>query len=382
MKVRALAVLAGVAAMATAASAGFWTTGAQTGLLEGISNNGVGSGSYNPFDTNGGYFTWTVADGYRAIGGVSPGNGVGGQGKISNDGRYICGTTYNAAMGYHEMSRYDRQTGLWTGFGMIPGVGAQVDAEVSSGWAVSGDGHTVGGLGWTSLGTADTHAFLYRDGVGPIDWGTASTGHSARINGLNGDGTVAAGWQDGAGRQGAVWVNGTQELIYKTDGVTAASEAYEVSNDGRWAVGLGLGSFFSAGMAYRYDIENDVYYDISNLATGAQRSMAAAAINGDGTLIGGGTWGVGPATWGNGFIWAEGVGTMTVGEYLDMQGVNYDETFHFAFVSSISEDGQWIAGWGNYAGPADTQSFIIHIPTPGAASMLALGGLVATRRRR
>ncbi len=383
MKNSALIGIAGLAVIASVASADIWYTGAGTSLVEGTSNNGVASSSFNPFNAGAGYSVWTASGGFQAIGGVSPGNGVGGQAKISADGRYISGTTFNAAMGYHEMSRYDMQTGQWTGFGMVPGVGTQIDAEVSSGWAVSGDGRSVAGLGWTTLGSADTHAFQWTEGVGPIDLGSASIGNSARVNGLDHDGNVAVGWQDGAGRQGSVWVDGAQELIFDNGG-QAAQEAFAVSGDGRWAVGLGIGGFFAPGNAYRYDIENDQYIMIDNLAVGAERLMAASSVNGDGTLIGGGTWGFGPATLGNAFIWQDGIGTMTVGDFLDMNGINYDETFHFSFVSAISEDGNWIAGWGfdELSGPGTLQSFIINIPAPGAMGAIAMGGLLAARRRR
>ncbi|MCA9299564.1 MAG: hypothetical protein KDA28_10885, partial [Phycisphaerales bacterium] len=156
MKIAAISILAGTA------SAQFWTT--DFGFLEGISNTGVGSGSFGT--ANNEYFTWDATNGSQGIGGVAAGNGVGGQGKISNDGRYISGTTYNAANDWHEMSRYDRTTGTWEGFGMLPGFGQQIDAEVSSGWGISGDGRSVVGLGWTNLGTADAHASQWTEGAG------------------------------------------------------------------------------------------------------------------------------------------------------------------------------------------------------------------------
>lgn len=346
-----------------------------TGRIDGISNVGTASGS--TFDQVQ-YFAWTPTGGAVGIGGVTPGNGVGGQGKISNDGRYISGTTFNAAQGYHEMSRYDTTTGTWTGFGVLPTIGAQVDAEVSSGWAISGDGQHVVGLGWTSQGTADAHASQWSEGVGFYSLGTNQVGESSRANGVNNDGSVVAGWQDGAGRQGSVWVNGVQELIFTNTGAVA-QEAYEVSGDGRYAVGIGVGSFFGTGNAYRYDIDNDTYEVLPNLASGAQRFMGAAAVNGDGTLVGGGTWGTGPATFGNGFIWEEGVGTMTVNAYLDSKDIDYPAGFTFSFVSSISDDGQWIAGWG---GPGSAQSWVVHIPAPSSLALIGLGGLSATRRRR
>lgn len=344
--------------------------------IDGISNVGTASGSTSG---DGQYFMWTPGAGAMGIGGVTPGNGVGGEGEISDDGRYISGTTFNVAMGYHEMSRYDTQTGTWTGFGVLPNIGTQVDAEVSSGWGVSGDGQHVIGLGWTSLGTVDAHASQWSEGVGLFSLGSNQVGQSSRGTALSYDGSVAAGWQDGNGRQGAAWVNGTQELIYLPDGTSPAQEAFDVSGDGRYVVGMGVGGFTAPGEAYRYDTQTDTTELIPNLAVGADRFMAGATTNADGTLIGGGTWGFGPAFFGRGFIWQEGVGTMTVAEYLDSQGVAYPDGYNFAFVTSISADGQWIAGWG---GPGSSESWVVHIPAPGTAAAVAMGGLLASRRRR
>ncbi|GAB4386529.1 MAG: hypothetical protein Kow0022_15820 [Phycisphaerales bacterium] len=364
----ALGVLAG------SASGQFWTA---SGILtEGISNNGIASGSSNG---SGHYFMWSAGGPVVDIGGVSPGSGVGGQGRISADGRFVSGTTFNAAMGYHEMSRYDALTGTWTGFGMIPGVGQQVDSEVSSGWGISGDGRSVVGLGWTSLGTVDTHAMQWRDGVGVIDLGSNAIGQSARANGANYDGSVVAGWQDGNGRQGAAWVNGVQELIFTNSGAPA-QEAQAVSDDGTYVVGIGVGGFFTPGNAYRYNTVTNVYEALPNLDVGAQRNMAAYDTNADGSIVVGGTWGFGPATLGNGFIWQEGVGTMSVSEYLDSLGVAYEAGYTFNFVSGISSDGQWLTGWGRGADGAG--SWIVHIPSPASIGLFGVAGLAAVRRRR
>src|SRR5690606_1609508 len=88
----------------TASAQEFYTIPVGQGLADDISNTGVASGS-SGFGTQ--YFMWAAGTGSVQIGGVSPGDGVGGQGKISSDGLFISGTTYNAAEGWHEMSRYD-----------------------------------------------------------------------------------------------------------------------------------------------------------------------------------------------------------------------------------------------------------------------------------
>lgn len=366
-------------ALATgSASAQFWAIDGAFNLSEGISDNGIVSGSGANAESS--YFMWSQSGGLVEIGGATAGNGVGGQATISNNGNFIGGTNWNADMGYYEMARYNVSTNTWEGTGLIPGIGDQVDQSISSGWHISGDGNSVVGLGWTNQGTADAHAIRWTAGQGITDLGTNAVGNSSRANAVDFDGNVVAGWQDGNGRQGAVWVDGVQSLIFDNEG-NAAQEAFAVSEDGRYVTGLGLGSFFAAATTYRYDTLTGEYISIENIAGGESR-LAGAAINADGTLIGGGTWGLGPATFGTAIMWTEDQGTMTLTDYLDMNGVEYDTDFNFAFVSDISSDGQWITGWGNYAGPGSTQSFVIHVPTPASMALMGLGGFFATRRRR
>ena len=343
----------------------FFTIPVGQGLADDISNTGVASGSSGFGDQ---YWMWTAAGGSVQIGGVSPGSGVGGQGKISSDGLFISGSTFNADEDWHEMSRYDVTTGEWTGFGPIPGIGTQIDAEVSSGWAISGDGRHVVGLGWTTEGTADTHAMQWTEGVGITDLGSATVGNSARANGVSHDGTVVVGWQDGAGRQGSVWVDGVQELIFDDAG-RPVSEAFDVSDDGVWAVGFAVGGPFGAVDTWRYNTVTDTFETIPNLTVGGESRMGAAAVNEDGSLIGGGTWGFGPATFGRGFIWQDGVGTMPVSDFLDSQGVDYPAGYTFSFVSAISADGQWLAGWGYTDTIGNTQTWVVNLGAGCAADI-------------
>lgn len=345
------------------------------GLIEGISDNGIGAGSDLG---NGHYFRWTVTGGSQDIGGVSPGNGIGGEGEISQDGRYISGTTFNAVEGYHEMSRYDSDTGTWTGFGLVPVIGQQIDAEVSSGWGISGDGRSVVGLGWTTEGTADTHAFQWTEGIGPIDLGSATVGNSARATAASFDGSVVAGWQDGAVRQASVWVNGVQELIFDNNG-SPAQEAFDVSGDGQWVTGIGLGGPFAAAETYRYNTVTDTYETIPNLAVGAESRLAGAGITDDGKTIVGGTWGFGPATFGKAIIWQDGVGTTLLSDYLAAEGITVPGGINLAFASSISSDGQWIAGW---SGPGSSNpGWVVHIPEPSSFVMVIIAALAVCRRR-
>ncbi len=369
-----------IATIAGTAHAQFYRLGAGNGLSNSISDNGIVVGDN---DASGQYYMWSASNGLSLIGGAVAGNGIGGQPTISNDGLYVGGTNFSAANGWYEMARYDVNAGAWTGIGALPGIGTQIDASVGSGWGISGNGQNIAGLAWTTQGTADAHAVSYNFNSGWTDHGTNAVGNSSRANALSYDGSVVAGWQDGSGRQGSVWNNGVQQLIF-TDTGGIAQEAFAVSDNGQYVTGLGLGSFFAAGNAYRYNVSTDTYEALDNLAVGGESRMAGAAINGDGTLIAGGTWGLGPATFGTAFVWEEGVGTLSMTDYLDSQGVDYEEDFHFSFVSGMSSDGQWMTGWGyNIAdGLGSTETWVIQVPAPSGLAFLSLGALTATRRRR
>lgn len=369
----ALIALAVGAAASTASAQQFWNLGLSR-LSTSISNDGVVVGDNL---SSGQYFKWTAGSGMSDIGGQIAGDGVGGQATISHDGAFVSGTVFNSTSGTHEMGRYNVGTGMWTPLG---GIGAVSDAETSSGWGISGDGLTQVGLGWVTPGSA--HAVQWRSGTGMVDMGTSTAGRSTRANNVNYDGSVVVGWQDNDnGRQGAVWVNGTQELIVDNDGF-AVSEAQSVSNDGTWVSGIAFGGFFEPSSLWRYNTISNTYEELGNLTDGGGAgTTAGAAMNGDGTLIAGGTWGFGPAFFGTAIIWEEGVGVSRFSDYLDARGVTYDAGYSFAFVTDMSADGTWFTGWGLTAN-FELTSFVVYVPTPGSMGVLAMAGVVAMRRRR
>ena len=340
------------------------------GLVETVSNNGISAGSFgNPA---GQYFLWDIENGAMNIGGVGAGGGVGGSPGVSDDGQYVCGVTLNPATGLHEMSRYEVGTGTWTPLG---GLGSSSGSETSSGWGISGDGSTVVGLAWVNAGM--THAAGWQDGVGVIDLGSTNPGQSARANACDIDGGVVAGWQDGNGRQGAFWVDGQQTLIVDNNS-QPVEEASEVSNNGKFIFGFGIAPGINGiGNAYRYNRELDEFELLPNLDVGGGRNMAVRASNHDGTIAVGGTWPFGvPASFGNGFIWVEGLGTMTPTEYFQSMNVKgIPSNYNFAFVSGISADGKWFVGWGG-TGAIANQSWAVRISQEVLLGDVNLDGVV------
>lgn len=313
------------------------------------------------------------------IGGQVAGDGVGGQPTISHDGSTVAGTVFNTASSVYEMGRYSVGTGTWTPLG---GIGAVSDAETSSGWNISGDGTSIVGLGWVTPGSA--HAVQWRADTGMVDLGSTSPGNSSRANNTNFDGSVVVGWQDNDnGRQGAVWSNGSQQLIFDNNGFSA-SEALSVSNDGTWVSGIQFGGFFGSSELWRYNTILNTYEGLGNLTDGGQAGITAGnAMNADGTLIAGGTWGFGPATFGTAIIWEEGVGVQRFSDYLDARGIIYEAGYEFAYVTDMSSDGTWFTGWGRTSN-FEVTSFVIQVPEPSSALLLGLAtlALIPVRRRQ
>lgn len=366
-----MVLAAGMAA--GSASAQFWDLGSRY-LSNQISDTGVVVGDDN---TTGHYFMWSSGAGAVDIGGVIAVGGPGGQASISRDGQWVSGT-HTRGDGTWGMGRYQVATGTWAELPGAPG-GGVIDNNISSGWGISGDGQTAVGLGWLSSGQA--HAIGWNQSAGTVDLGSTVPGRSTRANGANYDGSVIVGWQDNefGFRQGAVWVNGQQQLIADADG-QEMGEAYTVSDDGRWVGGYQNAGFFGVGQMWIYNTESQEHRYLGNIPAG-QGAAAMTAITNDGTMAVGGTWGFGPAFFGTAILWTEDTGVIEFADYLDSINVGYDDGFEFSFVSDMSSDGRWFTGWGfNAAG--QVTSWALQVPSPAGVTAMALGGLVAMRRRR
>jgi Secretion system C-terminal sorting domain len=128
----------------------------------------------------------------EVIGGLAPGNGVGGQARFSDSGNFLSGTSYGV-LG-PEMSLYNHFNQIWTPVGSL---GFTVDSTASGGYCISGDGNTVVGNAWadTMGGHAYTHAVAWNATEGLIDLGSlhANVFASVRANAVNGDGSVVVG---------------------------------------------------------------------------------------------------------------------------------------------------------------------------------------------
>jgi hypothetical protein len=147
------------------------------------------------------YFIWQLSNPgvTTLIGGVSPGSGVGGQAKVSDNSDKISGVVAGFIAPppmpptvVNQMGVYDVSDAAWTGVG---GIGWFSGTETASGWGMSGDGTTLVGLGWSPNQT-NAYASVSTNGGAPVALPWLVPGRSTRANGCNSDGSVVVGWQD------------------------------------------------------------------------------------------------------------------------------------------------------------------------------------------
>lgn len=311
----------------------------------GLTNDGLIAGY---LDQGGSFMIWdpdnsTTED----IGGLAPGNGVGGQAYFSNDGQRLAGTS--AGPEGAELSSYDRGTGEWTAHG---GLGSVIDGTVGGGWSISGDGGTVVGLSWgdtTENIPVHAHAVAYNAEEGIMDLGTLYAGRSTRANAVSGDGSVVVGWQDFNGPwKAAVWRKNPGGSYFPNnyilidpngdpnDEFNQLGECSAISYDGTWIGGYG-------------DYANDDEPWIWSESTGVV-NLGSLPLTGRGFVSGMSSDGSIVVGWFDGelfgdprtpFIWTAEDGLQDVNTFVpDPAG------HHIYTVNTISPDGRYITGYG------------------------------------
>lgn len=298
---------------------------------------------------------------------------------------YTCGTSStfyfrqfeSAETEICQMARYDRSADEWTPLGYF----ATMGTSASGGYCVSGDGKTVGGNSYAMINDNSFNsksisvAAIWTEEDGKL---TELPGlyqerkTMARVDALNADGTVAAGYQDIDGmwvssvwkKENGVWGDGV--ILFKDNEVGLADyknvmqECSCVSPNGKWVGGYGL--YIPTGpLAYAADgtadehLMNEPY--IWNEETGViQLGMLENApakdgyyglVNGvsdDGSLAFGTfqTTMPGIEIWGVPFIWTKEDGMRDLNDWI-AEKYNADlDGYRVYTISDVSDNGQYL----------------------------------------
>lgn len=315
---------------------------------QGVSNTGEVAG-YEEW--TGPFSIWTPeTQAVELIGGVAPGNGVGGGVSFSSNGNFLSGTSQISSG--RVMSRYDRTTQTWTPLGSL---GFAIDSTYSGGYWISGDGNTVVGNSWadTTGGFAYSHAVAWNQTEGIMDLGTLFFGRSTRANAVSGDGSIAVGWQDYNGPwKSAVWRKNPaggyfpNEYILldpngnPNDEYNQMGECTAISSDGNW-IG-GAGDFANNGNAWIWSEATGVI-DLGTLSPGAQSYVAA--LSDDGTVAVGRIQ-VGPWDPEIPFIWTQANGMQNLNDYAhNVLGIPTGNKLIYS-ANCMSANGDYIVGYG------------------------------------
>lgn len=298
---------------------------------------------------------------------------------------YTCGTSStfyfrqfeSAETEICQMARYDRSADEWTPLGYF----ATMGTSASGGYCVSGDGKTVGGNSYAmrngdsfnSKSVAVAAIWTEEDGkLTELPGLYQERNTIARVDALNADGTVAAGYQDIDGmwvssvwkKENGVW--GDDVILFKDNEVGLADyknvmqECSCVSPNGKWVGGYGL--YIPTGpLAYAADgtadehLMNEPY--IWNEETGViQLGMLENApakdgyyglVNGvsdDGSLAFGTfqTTMPGIEIWGVPFIWTKEDGMRDLNDWI-AEKYNADlDGYRVYTISDVSDNGQYL----------------------------------------
>lgn len=311
---------------------------------------------------------WTTGGGLQLL-------GLGAAFDISRDGGTLVGSRFNGVQ--ERAVRWTAGGGI-VELGQLPGAGGNA---FSAAYDVSADGSVI-------VGQADTNSQFGLPIVG-FRW-TSATGMTAlndlpggnvlaQASAISADGQVTVGYAEGANGVRAVrWLGSspTPQDMGLPPGLTGFTEARHVSGDGQVVVGV-----WGDGLeneAFRWTLSGG--YELLGDFAGGLRDSVATATNADGSVIVG-TGNLGEDVPDEPFYWTAQQGLQPFSSVLIQAGIDYSEWARFVELRDLSDDGLVIGGTGvlqdgTFAG------FRVVIPAPSSVSLIALGGLLAARRRR
>lgn len=316
-----------------------------------------------PYET----FRWSVQTGPVLLGRATlPTLGIAaGSPDISYAGDRISASITNSAGTQMTQGVWDMYDNSWVSLDTIGQPNAQVvDGSISSAWGFSGDGMTVSGFYWNTNTGATPCIWVPGMGVTPLE---STPGRSARVNGVNYDGTITVGWEaNSTGQwQPRVWINGVKVEL---DNSAAGSVVEAVSADGNYLAGnLYDDEILSRVPSYwAWDGQEYVGHMIGLLpGTPVGNGFGIArAITDDGSIVVGvNFYSFNPGGAADGIVWTESTGLMNAMDYFAMRGIELDGVFDIRAVDTVSPDGSTFAATGIDIKTNEIRTAIIRLDT-------------------
>ncbi|TVQ62837.1 MAG: hypothetical protein EA378_03215 [Phycisphaerales bacterium] len=364
----------------------------------GVSTNGVGisrDGRYVVGSSRGPsslpeeailWDTW-AGSGPSAITGL--GQLPGGQNRssaaaVNADGSVVVGRAWSGTAPFESYR--------WTSASGMVGIGdfAGGVANQSSAWSVSADGSVVVGSGFAPDGSR-AYAWTQTGGfeqVDPIPGGAFSESRvisgDARLMGVNSSGGSLGGLRPSIYSRET---NTHVTIIPNGPGMTVSS-IYGLADDGTAAAGSGTFNdginSYSTPYHWTADGGTQSLGILGFVDTGASivRQAEAFAMSADGRVVVGSSTNEGRFF--EAFIWDAENGMRSLEDVVRDAGIDLGDWW-LERATGVSADGNVITGFAtnqNIGAGLGTQAFVIVIPAPGTASVLALGLAAAVRRRR
>ena len=315
-----------------------------------ISADGSAVAGYADTTASGGgdrAFRWTVFGGIQSLG-TLPGGASSGASGISANGAFVTGGSGYSG-GSHGF-RWNVTTGVMDDIGELPGG----SFRSSSGYAMNGDGNTIVGNSFSSVGY---RAFRWRTIGGIESLGQLPGGFNSSALAVNADGSVAAGVSDSSsGNRAFRWTSagGMQNLGILPGG--AASYAWAINADG--SVIVGKSDAVGATVGMRWTAVTGM--QSLGLLPGSPYS-SAHGVSGDGVAVVGVSAQPGFSGY-HAFLWKTSLGMVDLNTYLPTLGLNLTG-WTLSQALAISSDATAIAGHGIFNG--QTRAWVVR-GLPGA----------------
>ncbi len=319
---------------------------------------------------------------------------------VSGSNLIVGGMYYNAIAGEYRMAAYAAPTanpggGMWFSapehgpmVGEYNAVRTKTRLDSSTEVIIAGRRHSRS----SAMGAVVEGAGTYYEYQSPAGGGSGTANSFARVpRNAGSEFPVGAGWDSGnpnGGRRALNLVSGTTNQVVIPGGNGLYSEAYGIVPESSVLVGSTVVGYDrdanAVPHAFRWTTGDGAMTMLPELS-GAQ-SVATDIRKIAGQLIIGGSAHVGSVEhavlWDSTGIWDSTGQPMLVADMLAAMGVDMSVWSSLTRVTTMSDDGATVGGYGIWAADGSTRGFVATIPEPATLVLLTLGGLGFLRRNR